>query len=59
MSTTISVIMKNQKEKYRPTQFTLHTMLPFFGKKKQVTKVTFLVKEQSVSVIFTDVNGIS
>ena len=28
-------------------------------KRKQVTKVTFLVKEQNVSVIYTDVNGIS
>ena len=33
--------------------------LPYFGKRKQVTKVTFLVKEQNVSVISTDVNGIS
>ena len=31
----------------------------YFGKRKQVTKVTFLVKEQNVSVIYTDVNGIS
>ena len=35
------------------------TMLPYFGKRRQVTKMTFLVKEQYVSVIFTDVNGIS
>ena len=34
-------------------------MLPYFDKRKQVTKVTFLVKEQNVSVISTDVNGIS
>ena len=34
-------------------------MLVYFGKRKQVTKVTFLVKEQNVSVISTDVNGIS
>ena len=34
-------------------------MLPYFGKRKQVTKVKFLVKEQNVSVIYTDVNGIS
>ena len=34
-----------------------HTAL--IGKRKQVTKVTFLVKEQNVSVIYTDVNGIS
>ena len=33
--------------------------LPYFGKRKQVTNVTFLVKEQNVSVISTDVNGIS
>ena len=31
-----------------------HTMLPYFGKRKQVTKVTFLVKEQNVSVISTE-----
>ena len=30
------------------------TILPYFGKRKQVTKVTFLVKEQNVSVISTD-----
>ena len=35
------------------------TILPFFDKRKQVTKVPFLVKEQNVSVISTDVNGIS
>ena len=35
------------------------TMLPYFGKRKQVTKVKFLVKEPNVSVISTDVNGIS
>ena len=35
------------------------TDLTQFGKRKQVTKVTFLVKEQNVSVIYTDVNGIS
>ena len=35
------------------------TTLPYSGKRKQVTKVTFLVKEQTVSVISTDVNGIS
>ena len=34
-------------------------ILPCFGKRKQVTKVTFLVKERNVSVISTDVNGIS
>ena len=33
--------------------------LPYFGLRKQVTKVTFLVKEQNMSVISTDVNGIS
>ena len=33
--------------------------LPYSGKRKQVTKVKFLVKEQNVSVISTDVNGIS
>ena len=33
--------------------------LPYFGKRKQVTQVTFLVKEQNVSIISTDVNGIS
>ena len=35
------------------------TTLPYFGKKTQVTKVIFLVKEQNVSAISTDVNGIS
>ena len=35
------------------------TLLPYFGKRKQVTKNLFLVKEQNVSVISTDVNGIS
>ena len=34
------------------------SILPYFGKMKQVTKVTFLVKEQNVSVISTDVSGI-
>ena len=34
-------------------------ILPYFGKRKQVTKVKFLVKEQNVFVISTDVNGIS
>ena len=38
---------------------TTKAMLPYFGKRKQVTKVTFLVKEQNVSIITTDVNGIS
>ena len=33
--------------------------LPYFGKRKQVTKVMFLVKEQNMSVISSDVNGIS
>ena len=35
------------------------TVLPYFGKRKQVTKLTFLVKEQNVSFTSTDVNGIS
>ena len=35
------------------------TKLPYVCKRKQVTKVTFLVKEQNVSVIYTAVNGIS
>ena len=34
-------------------------ILPYFGKRKQVTKVKFLVKEQNVSVISTAVNEIS
>ena len=34
----------------------LDIILPYFGKRKQVTKVTFLVKEQNVSVISTGVN---
>ena len=35
------------------------TNLPYLGKRKQVTKVTFVVKEPNVSVKFcTDVNGI-
>ena len=29
-----------------------YIMLPYFGRRKQVTKVTFLVKEQNVSVNF-------
>ena len=33
-------------------------LLPYSGKRKQVTKVTFLVKEQKISVISTDINGI-
>ena len=33
--------------------------LGYFGKRKQVTKVTFLVKEQNVSVTPTEINGIS
>ena len=39
--------------------FLLKASLSYFGKRKQVTKVKFLVKEQNVSVISTDVNGIS
>ena len=35
------------------------TTQPYFGKRKQVTKVKFLVKEQNVSVISIDVTGIS
>ena len=34
-------------------------MLTHFGKRKHVTKVIFLVKEQNVSLVSTDVNGIS
>ena len=45
--------------RYRGNRERLLCMLPYFGKRKQVTKVTFLVKEQNVSVISTDVNGIS
>ena len=37
----------------------IKAILPYFGNRKQVTKVTFLVKEQNVSVISTDVNGTS
>ena len=33
-------------------------ILPYFGKRKQVTNVIFLVKEQNVSLISTDDNGI-
>ena len=33
--------------------------VPYFGKSKQVTKVTFLAKEQNVSGISTDVSEIS
>ena len=36
-----------------------YTVLSYFGKRKQVTKVTFCVIEQNASVISTDVNGIS
>ena len=32
-------------------------ILPYFDKRKQVTKVTFPVKEQNVSAIYTDVNA--
>ena len=38
---------------------TFQASLPYSGKRKQVKKVKFLVKEQNVSVISTDVNGIS
>ena len=31
-------------------------ILPYFGKRKQVTKFKFLVKERNVSVISTEVN---
>ena len=34
-------------------------IMPYFGKRKQVTKVTFCVQDQNVSVISTDINGIS
>ena len=37
----------------------LSNILPYFVKRKQVTKVTFLVKEQNVSVISIYANGIS
>ena len=37
----------------------IYEYCPNLAKGKQVTKVTFLVKEQNVSVIYTDVNGIS
>ena len=37
----------------------MRLLLPYVGKRNQVTKVKFLVKEQSVFVIFTDVSGIS
>ena len=37
----------------------VNIILPYFGKRKQVTTVKFLVKEQNVSVISTNVNGIS
>ena len=33
--------------------------VPYFGKRKQVPKLKFLVKEQNVSVMSTDINGIS
>ena len=33
--------------------------LPYFGKRNQVTKVTFLLLQQNVSVISTDINRIS
>ena len=36
-----------------------HPILPYIGKRKQVTKVKFLVKDQNVSVISTDINRIS
>ena len=32
-------------------------MLLYFGKRKQVTKIKFLLKKQNVSVISTDFNG--
>ena len=40
-------------------RMTIHSTCKFnFGEGKQVTKVTFPVKEQNVSVISTDGNGI-
>ena len=39
--------------------FTSESVLPYLGKMKQLTKVTFHVKEQNVSVISTDIDGIS
>ena len=35
----------------------LRGILPHFGKRKQVTKVKFLVKEQNASATSTDANG--
>ena len=40
-------------------RYVLHGDSDYFGKRKQVTKVTFLVKEQIVPVISTDVNGMN
>ena len=37
----------------------LLSILPYFGKRMLVTTVTFLVKEQNVCIIFTDIDGIS
>ena len=36
----------------------LLSILPYFGKRMLVTTVTFLVKEQNVCIIFTDIDGI-
>ena len=33
--------------------------LPYFVKRKQVTEVTLPVKEQNVSVIYTDISDVS
>ena len=57
-NSTVNSIFEEKKILNYQTE-TKAIILPYFGKRKQVTKVTFLVKEQNVSVISTDVNGIS
>ena len=44
------------EEDERKRRIVMKTILPYFGKRKQVTKAPILVKEQNVSVISTDVN---
>ena len=64
-SSSFVTIFKSSSHRYGPGAVCIIypipalSILPYFGKRKQVTKVTFLVKEQNMSVISTDINGIS
>ena len=52
---TLGIVIMN----IRLSEVKMMTILPYFGKRKQVTKVKFLVEEPNMSVISTGVNGIS